>query len=93
MRYLAAVRKRLDTAPHDLDRDLERMDQVHGVLDAWLDAVDALPPGVAIPPELVAVRWMVEELRVSLFAQTLGTAHPVSEKRVRAALAAAIPSS
>ena len=89
VRYLAAVRKRLDTAPNDLDRDLERMDQVHGVLDAWYEAVDALPSGAAITPELVSVRWMVEELRVSLFAQTLGTAHPVSEKRVRAALAAA----
>ena len=34
------------------------------------------------------IGWMVEELRVSLFAQSLGTAHPVSEKRVRTAIAA-----
>jgi ATP-dependent helicase HrpA len=32
------------------------------------------------------IRWMVEELRVSLFAQTLGTAHPVSEKRILRAM-------
>jgi len=63
------------------------MGHVHGVMGACLDAVDALPPGVVIPGD--PVRWMVGELRVSLFAQTLGTRHPVSETRVRAALDAA----
>ena len=37
-------------------------------------------------PDVQAVRWMIEELRVSLFAQTLGTNGPVSEKRIRTAL-------
>ena len=40
-----------------------------------------------MPAALLDVRWMVEELRVSVFAQQLGTAHPVSEKRIRTALA------
>jgi len=34
------------------------------------------------------VRWMIEELRVSLFAQVLGTSGPISEKRIEAALGA-----
>ena len=43
-------------------------------------------PDAARPAALVEVRWMLEELRVSLFAQDLGTAYSVSEKRVRTAL-------
>ena len=42
-----------------------------------------MPP----PPELVRVRWMIEELRVSLWGQQLRTAHPVSTARVEKALA------
>ena len=49
--------------------------------------VAARRPGAA-SAEVTDIGWMVEELRVSLFAQTLGTAGPVSEKRVRAAIAA-----
>ena len=37
-------------------------------------------------PEVDAIHWMIEELRVSLFAQTLGTPIPVSEKRVLSAM-------
>ncbi|MDR2380513.1 MAG: DUF3418 domain-containing protein [Bifidobacteriaceae bacterium] len=40
------------------------------------------------PAPLAEVAWMLEELRISLFAQVLGTAYPVSEKRIRRALAA-----
>ncbi|WP_414642605.1 DUF3418 domain-containing protein, partial [Actinocrinis sp.] len=39
-------------------------------------------------PDLRQARWMLEELRVSLFAQQMGTAYPISEKRVRKALEA-----
>ena len=49
-------------------------------------ALDALPPHAPVPDELRRVAWMIEELRVSLFAQELGTAHTVSEKRIRKAL-------
>ena len=53
------------------------------------DALARLPAGVPPPPALVAVRWMIEEFRVSLFAQELRTAYPVSEQRIRKALSAA----
>jgi ATP-dependent helicase HrpA len=76
------MRVRLDRLPRDPVRDLDLMDRVHAVEDAWHDALDQLPGGVVVPEALREVRWMIEELRVSLFAQSLGTAHPVSEQRI-----------
>jgi ATP-dependent helicase HrpA len=81
-RYLDAMRHRLDRLPRDPARDLALMDRVHAVEDAWHDALDRLPRSEPVPAELADVRWMLEELRVSLFAQQLGTAYPVSEKRI-----------
>ncbi len=86
LRYLAAVERRLDAAELDPGRDALLLDKVLPAYDAYLDVVDALPDGAAVPASLLEVRWMVEELRVSVFAQPLGTAHPVSEKRIRNAL-------
>ncbi len=87
LRYLGAVGRRLDAAETDPGRDLVLLDRVLPAYDAYLDVVDSLPEGTAVPASLLEVRWMVEELRVSVFAQQLGTAHPVSEKRIRNALA------
>ncbi len=47
-----------------------------------------LAPPARSRPDVQAIRWQIEELRVSLFAQVLGTPGPVSEKRIMAALAA-----
>ena len=62
------------------------MDQVAGVQEAYLNRVEALPPGRPPSAELVRVRWMLEEFRVSLWAQHLGTAYPVSDTRIRKVL-------
>ena len=86
LRYLRAMQRRLDLLPQDVERDLALMDRVHVVEDAWHDALDALPAGTPVPAELADVRWLLEELRVSLFAQQLGTARKVSEKRILALL-------
>jgi len=86
LRYLAAVERRLDAAELSPARDGELLDRVLPAFDAYLDVVDSLPEGSPVPAALLDVRWMIEELRVSVFAQQLGTAHPVSEKRIRAAL-------
>ena len=67
-------------------RDAERMAAVHRVTDAYQRAVEQLGPDRRSGADVQAVRWMIEELRVSLFAQMLGTAGPVSEKRILAAL-------
>jgi ATP-dependent helicase HrpA len=62
---------------------------VHAVEDAWHEALDRLPAGRPVPDALAEVRWMLEELRVSLFAQALGTPYRISEQRVRKAIAVA----
>jgi ATP-dependent helicase HrpA len=88
-RYLAAVRHRRERLPDSVGRDRLLMDQVTAVQEAYLHRLAALPPGRPPGTALTRVRWMIEELRVSLWAQHLGTAHPVSETRVRKALQAA----
>jgi len=60
---------------------------VHRVSAAYRQAVEQLPPARRSDSDVRAVRWMIEELRVSLFAQVLGASGPVSEKRIQAALA------
>jgi ATP-dependent helicase HrpA len=87
VRYLRAISRRLDTAAEDPRRDAERLTAVHRVTDAYHRAVEQLPAARRSGPDVAAVRWMIEELRVSLFAQVLGTSGPVSEKRIQAALA------
>ena len=70
----------------DLARDRELMDQVEELQQAWRHRVDALPDGRPTGARLRRVRWMLEEYRVSLWAQQLGTAQPVSDARIRKAL-------
>src|SRR5690606_26176115 len=86
LRYLRAVERRLTKLPEDPWRDEEWMDRVHKVEDDYHDLLDRLPPARRSDPEVVAIRWMIEELRVSFFAQTLGTPTPVSEKRIAKAM-------
>jgi len=85
VRYLRAIQQRLDKIGDGV-RDAERMATVHRVTQAYRETVQDLPPGRRDDPDVQAVRWMIEELRVSLFAQTLGTPGPVSEKRIHTAL-------
>ncbi|MGO1182593.1 MAG: ATP-dependent RNA helicase HrpA [Micrococcaceae bacterium] len=87
-RYLQAMLTRLDRldAGGALQRDGLNMQVVQGLEDRYDDAVAAVPEASPVPEELAEVRWLIEELRVSFFAQDLGTAVSVSEKRVRQAL-------
>ncbi|HEX6878399.1 MAG TPA: ATP-dependent RNA helicase HrpA [Nocardioidaceae bacterium] len=88
-RYLAAVQQRREKLPSSVGRDRLLMDQVTSLQEAYLHRIGALPEGRPPSAGLRKVRWMLEELRVSLWAQQLGTAHPVSESRIRKALDAA----
>jgi ATP-dependent helicase HrpA len=63
------------------------MAAVHRVTDAFRQTVGELPAWRRSGADVQAVRWMIEELRVSLFAQALGASGPVSEKRILTALA------
>ncbi|MFF1251294.1 ATP-dependent RNA helicase HrpA [Pseudarthrobacter sp. NPDC058329] len=85
-RYLAAIEKRVERLPGNVQRDALSMAVVQRLEDDYDDAVSALLPGRRAGSELAQVRWMLEELRVSLFAVELGTAYSVSEKRIRAVL-------
>ncbi len=78
VRYLRAISRRLDTLAADPGRDAERTAIVHRVTDAYQLAAGELPPARRSGADVQAVRWMIEELRVSLFAQVLGTPAPVS---------------
>lgn len=90
-RYLHAAAIRLEKAADNPARDEQLAWQVHD-LEKLLDAARARRESrTPVPGDAAAldeVRWLVEELRVSLFAQQLGTAQPVSDKRIRKALAA-----
>nr|WP_283138299.1 ATP-dependent RNA helicase HrpA [Rhizohabitans arisaemae] len=77
-RYLRAVERRLEKLPENPQRDREWMAKIAPVRAAF----EALPPGEG----RTEIRWMLEELRVSYFAQTLGTPHPVSDKRIYRAI-------
>jgi len=86
LRYLRAISRRLAKAPADPGRDAGQMAVVHRVTDAYRRATGELAAAGRASADAAAVRWMIEELRVSLFAQTLGTPVPVSERRIQAAL-------
>ncbi|MFD2396338.1 ATP-dependent RNA helicase HrpA [Prauserella oleivorans] len=89
VRYVRAIERRLEKLPADPARDVERLREIAWLREEYQAALDAVPPHTAPSPELVEIRWMIEELRVSFFAQTLRTAYPVSVKRVLKALDAA----
>jgi ATP-dependent helicase HrpA len=84
--YLAALEQRRERLAGQVGRDRQLMDQVVGLQDAWLHRVAALPEGRPLGAALRQVRWMLEEYRVSLWAQQLGTDGPVSDARIRKAL-------
>nr|WP_313775744.1 ATP-dependent RNA helicase HrpA [Mycobacterium sp.] len=87
-RYLLAIGRRLDRLPHALGADRERMDRVRGVEDAYDSLVRKLSPARACSADVTDIGWQIEELRVSLWAQQLGTPRPVSEQRIYKAIAA-----
>ncbi|HEX9064463.1 MAG TPA: ATP-dependent RNA helicase HrpA [Streptosporangiaceae bacterium] len=85
-RYLRAMAHRLEKAPADMRRDTERMDEIHRVTEDYAQVRRQLGPAAAGREDVEAIRWMIEELRVSLFAQPVGAAIPVSERRILAAI-------
>ncbi|MEU5984761.1 MULTISPECIES: ATP-dependent RNA helicase HrpA [unclassified Streptomyces] len=91
MRYLVAVDRRLQQMPTGVQRDTTRMEKVHEMQDEYAWLLEQLPPGRPVPKEVTDIRWMIEELRVSYFAHALGTAYPVSDKRIVKAIDAAAP--
>jgi ATP-dependent helicase HrpA len=91
LRYLVAVDRRLQQMPTAAQRDTSRMDKVHEIQGEYAELLAAQRPGQPLPQAVKDIRWMIEELRVSYFAHALGTAHPVSDKRIFKALDEAWP--
>jgi ATP-dependent helicase HrpA len=86
-RYLRAAARRLDRLPNALASDRDRMGVVHELEREYRRRRDACRAGLPLPVELVEIAWMLQELRVSQFAQGLGVRGQVSAKRIRRALA------
>ncbi len=91
MRYLVAEDRRLQQMPTNVQRDTTRMEKVHEMQDEYAWLLEQLPRGRPVPQEVLDIRWMIEELRVSYFAHALGTSQPVSDKRIVKAIDAAAP--
>ncbi len=88
-RYLVAAAHRLDRVAANPALDRQRTGELRALEDEQQARISALPPGRPLPEALREVPWLLEELRVSLFAQNLGSRKAVSPKRIRKLLATA----
>lgn len=82
-RYLKALRLRIEKQPANPDRDGKNAGSVGLLWQKWQDKINAInQANLDIPQDLLDYRWLIEELRVSLFAQELKTPFPISIKRL-----------
>ncbi|WP_461002002.1 ATP-dependent RNA helicase HrpA [Streptomonospora sediminis] len=88
-RYLRAVEYRLAKLPENPRRDQVNMAKLEQMRQARGKLIASLPPGRESDTDVREIGWMLEEFRVSLFAQEIGAAYPVSEKRILKAIEAA----
>ncbi|MEU8312292.1 ATP-dependent RNA helicase HrpA [Micromonospora sp. NPDC049033] len=86
LRYLTAIERRLDRLPGNPQRDKQQQDRVAVVQKEYQDMLAALSPARRQEAAVRQIRWMIEELRVNVFAQALGTPYPVSEQRIYRAM-------
>lgn len=85
-RYLNAIKRRLDRLPQAIQADRDRMRRVHDVQEAFDELLRTLPASRATAADVREIGRQIEELRVSLWAQQLGTSRPVSEQRIYRAI-------
>ncbi|WP_428473673.1 MULTISPECIES: ATP-dependent RNA helicase HrpA [Photobacterium] len=86
LRYMKAIERRMEKLPIDPNKDRVQILKIDSVMSDYKELLNKIPKGQAVPEKVKEIRWMVEELRVSFFAQQLGTPYPVSDKRVRNAI-------
>jgi len=82
-RYLDGMLDRLKTLANEPGKDRARMTEYERVSQAFADAGGTVPLAADAPAALVEARWLLEEYRISVFAQRLGTAQPVSPQRIQ----------
>ena len=81
--YLKAMTLRLEKYSSNPARDAAREADIQELEQMWQEKTDGLvKQGLPVSDDLAAFKWMIEELRVSLFAQELKTPYPVSVKRL-----------
>ncbi len=81
-RYIKAIAKRLEKLPIDPTKDKLHQLNVEKAQQAYLAKCKQIPANMPQPSELKEVRWLLQELQVSFFAQQLGTSSPISVKRI-----------
>ncbi len=85
-RYLRGAKERLDGLVDNPGRDRQRMTEYERAAEVYAEAGGSIPLPSGAAPALTRTRWLLEEYRISLFAQHLGTAEPVSLPRIQKAL-------
>jgi ATP-dependent helicase HrpA len=85
-RYLAGLTQRLGKLADNAARDRAWTTEVQAAMARYIEAGGRIPLAPHTPAHLVHARWLLEEFRISLFAQNLGTAEPVSLQRISKAL-------
>jgi len=86
-RYLDGMLDRLNTLANDPGKDRARMTEYERMAKAFEDAGGTIPLAPGASAAIVETRWLLEEYRISVFAQRLGTTQPVSPQRIQKALA------
>ncbi|MCR2809633.1 MULTISPECIES: ATP-dependent RNA helicase HrpA [unclassified Microbacterium] len=85
-RYLQGARERVNALADNPGRDRQRMTEFERAATVYADAGGSIPLSPDAPPAIQRSRWLLEEYRVSLFAQQLGTAEAVSLQRIQKSL-------
>ncbi|WP_091552753.1 ATP-dependent RNA helicase HrpA [Micromonospora pattaloongensis] len=86
LRYLTAIERRLDKLPQNPQRDREQLARIEQVQREYADMLAGLPPARRADEAVREIRWLIEELRVNVFAQAVGTPFPISEQRIYRAM-------
>lgn len=81
-RYVTGIERRQEKLAIDPNKDRMHQLNLEKIQLTYQSILNKIPKGSAIPEGLKEVRWMLEELRISFFAQQLGTAYPISAKRI-----------
>jgi len=82
IRYLKGILRRLEKLPIDPNQDRLKLIEVNKAVDLYHNILSKQRKDKPVAQEILLTKWMIEELRISLFAQNLGTAQPISLKRL-----------
>ena len=86
LRYMQAIERRMEKLPIDPNKDRLHMLKIEAATSSYKELLHKIPHGASIPESVKEIRWMLEELRVSYYAQQLGTPYPISDKRIQMAI-------